>query len=240
CITHRGNQVVSGVALNILAAGLAITLALNWYQMGGLTPKLEGDARFTPITLWVAEALAGIPLIGPIYASTLSGHSALVYMAFIAVPITWFLLFQTRFGLRLRAVGENPSALDVAGLSVDRMRYLALIAGSVFCGLAGTYLAVAANAGFVRDMTAGRGFIALAAVIFGKWMPGKVLIACLLFGALDGIAILLQGVEIAGLGQVPVQLIEALPYGLTIVLLAGLVGKSVPPQSIGIPYVKDR
>ena len=161
-------------------------------------------------------------------------------MAFAAAPFSWWVLYRTRFGLRLRAVGENPAAVDTAGISVVRMRYLALVCAGVLCGLAGAYLAVAQSAGFIKDMSAGKGFIALAALIFSKWRPIQVMFACLLFGFLDAAAIRLQGQELPLIGAAPVQLIQALPYILTVVLLAGFIGKAVPPKAGGTPYVKER
>jgi simple sugar transport system permease protein len=239
-ITHRGNQIVSGVAINILAAGLTALLGATWFHEGGRTPQLGNDARFAPIDLPFAASLEATPVLGPVYTEVVSGHSILVYMAFLAVPVTWFVLYRTRFGLRLRAVGENPHAVDTAGISVTRARYMAVAICGVLCGFAGAYLAIAQSAGFIRDMTAGKGFIALAALIFAKWQPVNALFACLLFGFLDAAAIRLQGTPIPGIGVVPVQFIQAVPYVLTVVLLAGFIGRAVPPRAGGIPYVKVR
>jgi len=148
-------------------------------------------------------------------------------------------LDNIRVWLRLRATGENPAAVDTAGISVIRMRYLALIICGILCGIAGSYLSTAHGAGFLREMTAGKGFIALAAMIFGKWRPVPVLFACLLFGFLDAIAIRLQGVELPIIGEMSVQFIQALPYILTVVLLAGFIGRAIAPKASGIPYVKE-
>ena len=239
-ITHRGDQVVSGVAINILVAGLTVILGLAWFRQGGLTPALDSESRFLSITLPWVEQISVIPLLGPIYKELINGHNALVYLAFIIVPIVWWVVYRTRFGLRLRAVGENPTAVDTAGISVIKLRYTALLIGGVLCGIAGTYIAVAHNAQFSRDMTAGQGYIALAALIFGKWRPFTVLLACLLFGFLDALAVRLQGVVVPGIGQIPVQLIEATPYLLTVILLAGFIGRAIPPKASGIAYVKER
>ncbi|HMQ58997.1 MAG TPA: ABC transporter permease, partial [Rhizobiaceae bacterium] len=170
-ITHRGNQIVSGVAINFIAAGAAVILGQAWFRQGGRTPSLTGDARFNAIDLPFAGALENVPVIGQIWSGLLSGHSILVYFAFAMVPFSWWVLFRTRFGLRLRAVGENPAAVDTAGIGVAWLRYRAVMCTGVLCGVAGAYLSVAQNAGFVKDMTAGRGFIALAALIFAKWKP---------------------------------------------------------------------
>jgi simple sugar transport system permease protein len=239
-ITHRGDQIVSGVAINILAAGLTIILGLAWFRMGGGTPTLANDERFLSITLPGVDIINHIPLIGTVYRELLSGHNILVYVAFLIAPLVWWIVFRTRFGLRLRAVGENPAAVDTAGLSVIKLRYKALLIGGILCGIAGAYISIAHNAQFTRDMTAGQGFIALAALIFGKWRPYTVLSACLLFGFLDAVAVRLQGVTLPIIGEVPVQLIEAAPYLLTVILLAGFIGKAIPPKSIGVPYVKEQ
>ena len=239
CITHRGNQVVSGVAINTLVSGLTVTLGISWFAQGGQTPALPNAARFTPIDWPGAAALSDVPVIGALYSEILSGHNIIVYAAFAAVPLTWWVVYRTRFGLRLRAVGENPASADAAGISVTGLRYAAVLCCGLLCGIAGTYLATAQNAAFVREMTAGQGYIALAAMIFGKWRPFPTMMACLLFGFLDAVAIRLQGVEIAGIGQVPVPLIQALPYLLTVILLAGFIGKAVAPKADGIPYVKE-
>jgi ABC-type uncharacterized transport system permease subunit len=221
CITWRGNQVVSGVAINIIAAGLTVVLGNAWFARGGQTPALVGDQRLT--SLFFPRA----------------GDNIIVYLALLSVPLTWWIVARTRFGLRLRAVGEMPLAVDAAGISVPWLRYRAVLLCGLLAGLAGAYLSVAQGAGFGRDMTAGQGFIALAAIIFGKWRPFPALGACLMFGLLDAIAIRLQGVRVPGIGEVPVQLIQALPYLLTMFLLAGFIGRAVAPKAAGIPYEKE-
>ena len=238
-ITFRGNQLISGVAINFLAAGMTVLIAQDWFQQGGRTPSLIGGGRFTPITLPFADAVADVPVLGPIYSELLSGHSILVYLAFLAVPGTWWILYRTRFGLRLRAVGENPAAVDTAGVSVVALRYAAVAICGVLCGIAGAYLATALQAGFVKDMTAGRGFIALAALIFAKWRPWHAMYACLLFGFLQAVALRYQNIDLGGF-VIPVQVMDALPYILTVVILAGFVGKAIPPRAGGEPYVKER
>jgi general nucleoside transport system permease protein len=203
-ISQRGNQIVSGVAINMLAAGLTAIVGNAWYGQGGRTPPLEGPERFGGIV---------------------AGHSVLVWLALAAVPATWFVLANTRFGLRI----------SVAGL-----RYVAVILAGILCGLAGTYLSVGQSAGFLPNMTAGKGFIALAALIFAKWRAWPALGACLLFGLLDAVAIRLQGIALPGIGEVPVQAIQALPYLMTVILLAGVIGTAIPPRASGIPYAKER
>ena len=239
CITHRGNQVVSGLAINILVSGLTAFLAVAWFAQGGRTPQLPDSARFLSMEWPGADVLDAVPIVGVVHGELLSGHNVIVYLTWLAVPAVALALYRTRFGLRLRAVGENPFAVDTAGVSVSGVRYRALVCAGLLCGLAGAYLALAQSAGFLRDMTAGKGYIALAALIFGNWRPVPAMLACLLFGCLDAVSIRLQGASLPGLGEVPVQLVQALPYVLTVVLLAGFVGRGVAPKAIGVPYTKE-
>jgi len=222
CVSHRGDQVVLGIALTMTAAGLSIVLGIAWFKQGGQTPPLPDTVRVGP--WWL-------------------GHNALVYLALAMVPAIWFLLYRTTLGLRLRATGENPAMVDAAGLSVKALRYGALACNGLLCGLAGSYLVLAQGANFSPHMTAGRGYMALAAMIFGKWHPLGALGACILFGFLDAVAIRLQGVPLPpelGGGAVPVQAIQALPYLMTVILLAGFMGHARAPAALGIPYVKER
>jgi len=210
------------------------------FGQGGRTPPLSGDGRFNPITLPFAEALKDVPVIGPLYFEVISGHSILVYAALACVPLTWWLLYRTRFGLRLRAVGENPASVDTAGVSVMGLRFAAVMITGVLCGLAGTYMATALQAGFGREMTAGRGYIALAALIFAKWRPWQALGATMLFGFFQALALRPDVVEGVVGQKVPVSMLDALPYVLTVLVLAGFVGKAIPPRAGGEPYVKER
>jgi general nucleoside transport system permease protein len=223
CVTYQGNQVITGLAINIIAAGLTVVLGIAWFKQGGQTPQVPDAVRF--------KEMFNIPLLG---------QNALVYVALVLVFVVWWVLFRTRFGLRLRAVGENPAMVDAAGVSVAGTRYLALMGNGALCGLAGCYLVLAQNAAFAPHMTAGRGFMALAAMIFGKWHPVGALWACLLFGFLDALAIRLQGTKLPGIGEIPVQFIQALPYLMTVILLAGFIGKAVAPRALGSPYIKSR
>ncbi|WP_232962671.1 ABC transporter permease [Paracoccus tegillarcae] len=238
-ITFRGNQLISGVAINFLASGLTVLLGIKIFGLGGRTPALVGDARFGDLNLPFADALAGVPLLGPIYSRLISGHSILVYMAILAVPLTWWVLYRTRFGLRLRAVGENPASVDTAGISVTRLRYAAIAICGILCGVAGAYLATGLSAGFVKEMTAGRGFIALAALIFAKWRPWGALFATLLFGLLESLANQYPNLDL-GFVTIPSMFMNALPYILTVIILAGFVGRAIPPRAGGEPYVKER
>ncbi|SPH24581.1 hypothetical protein DEA8626_03633 [Defluviimonas aquaemixtae] len=239
-ITFRGNQLISGVALNFVASGITVLVAQSLFRQGGRTPPLSGSARFNPIELPLADTLSGVPILGPLYSDVLSGHTALVYVALLTVPVTWWVLFRTRFGLRLRAVGENPASVDTAGISVIRLRYTAVVITGVLCGLAGAYMAAGLQAGFGREMTAGRGYIALAALIFAKWRPWYALYATLLFGFLQALALRPDVIRGTIGFDVPVPALDALPYVLTVIVLAGFVGRAIPPRAGGEPYVKER
>ncbi len=237
-INQRGNQVVSGVAINMLAAGLAVVLGNTWFGEGGRTPALQETERFMPINLPGISALHDVPVLG-ILEQIVNGHSIITYIAFALVPLSAWALSRTRFGLRLRAVGENPHAVDTAGISVAGLRYRAVLIAGVLCGFAGAYLSTSLSASFVRDMSAGRGFMALAALIFANWRAWPALYACLLFGFLQALGNTMQGAKIAGF-DIPVQFFNMSPYVMTVILLAGFIGKSVPPKADGLPYIKDR
>ena len=239
CVSHRGDQVVSGMAINIVAAGLTVVLGIAWFHQGGQTPPLGDAVRLKAVWPGAAASMQGVPWLASIVGDGLLGHNALVYVALLLVAAVWWLLYRTRFGLRLRAVGENPDMVDAAGLSVVRLRYMALTLNGLLCGLAGSDLVLAQNASFAPNMTAGRGYMALAAMIFGHWRPVPAFAACLLFGFLDAAAIRLQGVALPMLGELPVQGIQALPYLLTVVLLAGFIGRSIAPRALGLPFTKE-
>ncbi len=240
CVSHRGDQVVLGMAITMTAAGLTVVLGIAWFKQGGQTPPLTDAVRLAPLFPGLVEAARGVPWIGTVLGIGLLGHDAFVYGALAIVAGVWWLLYRTRFGLRLRATGENPAMVDAAGVSVLRMRYAALAINGVLSALAGSYLVLALTPSFIPNMTAGRGYMALAAMIFGKWHPLGAFAACLLFGFLEALAIRLQGVAVPGIGEVPVQAIQALPYVLTVVLLAGFIGRALAPKALGTPYVKER
>ena len=240
CVTHRGDQVVLGMAITMTAAGLTVVLGIAWFAQGGQTPPLPDSVRLDRWFVGAGEAVAQVPVVGRLLQLAFFGHTALVYLSLLLVAGVWWLLYRTRFGLRLRAAGENPAMVDAAGVGVKALRYQALLLNGVLCSLAGCSLVLAQNPAFIPNMTAGRGYMALAAMIFGKWHPVGALLACLLFGFLDAVSIRLQGVVIPGFGEVPVQAIQALPYVLTVVLLAGFIGKQYAPAALGKPYLKER
>jgi general nucleoside transport system permease protein len=228
CVTFRGDQVVAGMAITMTCAGLTVVLGIAWFHLGGQTPALPDELR---LARWFGGPGGATPMWG------LLGHNGLVYAALALVGIVAWVLARTRFGLRLQATGENPAMVDAAGVSVAALRYMALVLNGMLCSLAGAYLVLAQSPQFVPNMTAGRGYMAMAAMIFGHWRPLGALGACLLFGFLDALAIRLQG---SGFGGVPVQAIQALPYGLTVVLLAGFIGRARAPRALGQPYLKER
>ena len=217
--------------------------AVSAYRPDAVRPDthLTDDLGFD--SLMIGELVATLPFVGKALSLALFGHTLLVYVSLALVGAVWWLLYRTRFGLRLRAAGENPAMVDAAGVSVQALRYQALALNGVLCSLAGSSLVLSQNPSFIPNMTAGRGYMALAAMIFGKWHPVGALWACLLFGFLDAVAIRLQGVALPaalGGGAVPVQAIQALPYVMTVVLLAGFIGRSRAPKALGVPYVKER
>jgi ABC-type uncharacterized transport system permease subunit len=226
-ITFKANQVVVGTAINILFLGVPALASGALFESTGSTPQLPREQTLPDWNIPVIERI-------PVLSQLLSGHKPIVYIALLMVPVSYYILFRTRFGLRLRAVGENPEAADTAGVSVSRIRYAGVLASGVLAGIGGAYLSIGQNSLFTRNMTAGRGFIALAALIFGKWHPVGAFLACLLFGVADAIAIRMQGVV-----DIPVQIIQIIPYVLTLVVLAGFIGRATPPKAIGTPYVKE-
>lgn len=235
-ITLRGSQLISGVSINILSLGLAGLIGSALFGLGGNTPSLTNDMRFKNLKLPFHDDL------GVFYRDVVSGHSFIVYLGFACALGTWWLIYKTRFGLRLRAVGEAPGAVETAGISVARIRYSAVAIAGILCGFAGAYLSISLSAGYTEAMTANRGFIALAALIFAKWRPIAALYTCLLFGLVQATGFQIQGVvefESRWLSTL-VEFIEAsFPYLVTVIVLAGFVGKATPPAAGGLPYTKE-
>jgi ABC-type uncharacterized transport system permease subunit len=214
CIRYRADQVVVGTAINILMIGLPGFLSGAFFLSSGSTPQMP-----------IEQLLPRAPIV----------------MAFACVPLSWYVLYRTPFGLRLRAVGENPGAADAAGLNVAAIRYGGVLLSGALAALGGAYLSIGQSSLFTRNMTSGRGFIALAALIFGKWRPVQTLAACLFFGFTEAVTIQMQGVVKLPSGEdIPVQFIQMVPYVLTIVVLAGFIGQSRPPRALGQPYEKER
>lgn len=238
-ITQKGNQLVAGIAINIAMSGLTFVVAQYFFQQGGRTPDL-GEARLTDVVLPGTAAVADIPFIGWLYGHLIGGHSVLVYLAFLLLPVVHWVLFHSRFGLRLRACGENPHAADAAGVSVQRTRYAAMLIAGVLCSFSGAYLSVVQSGFFLRDMSAGAGYLALTALVFGNWRPVHTVLGCLMFAFFQAVQIQIEGVDLPVVGRIPGSLIQMIPYVVTVVVLAGLMAKSVAPKALGKPFVKSR
>ncbi len=239
CISKGGDQVVSGVAINFFASGVTI-VATNALFNSGDTPalKMANGSLFPKVDLPFADTMINIPLLGAFYSKILSGQNILTWLALLLVPLIWWLFYRTRFGLRVRAVGENPQAVDTAGISVTTLRYRSVILGGAICGMAGTFLALAASSQFSREMAAGRGYIALVVLILGKWRPVPTLLGCLLFAFLQASTDAWLPRELPLLGNIS-ALANAAPYILVLILMI-FIGKSTAPAAVGIPYKKER
>lgn len=214
CVRYKADQVVTGTALNIMMVGVPGFLSGALFLSSGATPQLPKEQLipYTPIVL-----------------------------AIVLIPLASYVLYRTPFGLRLRAVGEHPEAADAAGIDVPRIRVAAVLVSGLLAGIAGAYLSIGQSSLFTRNMTSGRGYMALAALIFGKWRPVQTALACVLFGLTEAISIQVQGaVKLPSGEDIPVQFIQMVPYVLTIVVLAGFIGQSRPPAALGRPYEKER
>ena len=238
-ITQKGNQLVAGIAINIAMSGLTFVVAQYIFQQGGRTPDI-GSARLFDVVLPGTAAIRDVPFIGWVYAHLIGGHSVLVYLAFALVPLVHWLLYHTRFGLRLRACGENPHAADAAGVNVARQRYITMIVAGVLCSFSGAYLSIVQSGFFLRDMSAGAGYLALTAMVFGNWRPLYTFLGCLMFGFFAAVQIQIEGVDLPVVGRLPGSLIQMVPYVVTVIVLAGLMAKSVAPKALGTPFVKSR
>ena len=225
-INYRADQVVSGTAINILFLGVPALLSGALFESTGATRQLTKDEVLPDVMIFNPDS-------SPMLASVFN-QKPIVYLAFFVVGISVYVLYRTRFGLRLRAVGENPEAADTAGVNVRRMRYAGVLISGALAALGGAYLSIGQSSQFTRNMTAGRGFIALAALIFGKWHPVGAMMACLLFGFAEAISIRMQGNV-----NIPNQFVLMIPYVLTMVVLAGLIRRADPPKALGVAYVKE-
>ena len=238
-ITQKGNQLVGGIAINIAMSGLTFVLAEYFFKQGGQTPNL-GDMRLAEIVLPGTAALADVPFLGWLYGSVIGGHTILVYLAFALIPLVHWVVYHSRFGLRLRACGENPHAADAAGINVERTRYMAMFFAGVLCAFSGAYISIVQSGFFLRDMTAGMGYLALTAMVFGNWRPLYTALGCIMFGFFQALQIQIEGVDLPVVGRIPGSLIQMIPYVVTVIVLAGLMAKSVAPKSLGTPFVKSR
>jgi len=241
CIRFKADQVVTGTGINIMFLGLPAVLSGALFLSSGSTPQIPKEQLLPTIY----QFLEGIrPSVFPDWIPSwriLTDVSLITLIAFLVVLVTAYVLYRTPFGLRLRAVGENPEAADAAGVSVTKIRYLAVLLSGALAGIGGAYLSIGQSSLFTRNMTAGRGFIALAALIFGKWRPVQTMLACFLFGFADALTTQMQGVIKLPSGEdFPVQFILMIPYVVTIIVLAGFIGQSLAPKAIGIPYEKEK
>lgn len=218
-IKFEANQVVAGTAINFLMLGLPQLISGAVYDSSGSTPQIAKE------------------FLLPEFFNRVSIASVL---AFLLIPICWYVMYKTPFGLRLRAVGENPAAADAAGIKVIGLRYAAVIISGILAAAGGAYLSTGQSSLFTRGMTAGRGFIALAALILAKWRPVPVLVACLFFGFTEALTIPLANYRLASGETIPVQFVQIIPYVLTIIVLAGFIGLSRAPKALGIPYTKEK
>lgn len=218
-IKFEANQVVAGTAINFLMLGLPQLISGAVYDSSGSTPQIAKE--FLLIEFFNRVSIASV-------------------LAFLLIPICWYVMYKTPFGLRLRAVGENPAAADAAGVKVIGLRYTAVIISGLLAAAGGAYLSTGQSSLFTRGMTAGRGFIALAALILAKWKPVPVLLACLFFGFTEALTIPLANYRLASGETIPVQFVQIIPYVLTIIVLAGFIGLSRAPKALGIPYTKEK
>jgi simple sugar transport system permease protein len=233
CVRFKADQVVTGTGINIMFIGLPAVLSGAMFLSSGSTPQIPKANLFPDLYRF-------FPSFVPPWR-VLTDVSIISVLALLLVAVTAYVLYRTPFGLRLRSVGENPEAADAAGVSVNRIRYIGVILSGALAGIAGAYLSIGQSSLFTRNMAAGRGFIALAALIFGKWRPVQTMLACLLFGFAEALTIQMQGVKLLPSGEeIPVQFIQMIPYIVTIVVLAGFIGQSRAPKAIGIPYEKER
>lgn len=223
-VIARADQIVSGVAVNILAGGITPVLTKAIFSSPTNTAAILVEDRFKPLHIPFLSELPGIGF--------LFHQMPLVYLALLLPALVHFIAYRTGLGLRLLASGDGPEALRTAGVSPEKVRFVALFFGGMVTSLGGAYLSISHASQFTRDMTSGRGFIALAALIFGKWKPIPTMFACLFFGLADSLQIRLQSVEFFGT-TFPVQFIQAFPYLVTLVVLVGFIGSAKPPLSIG-------
>jgi simple sugar transport system permease protein len=229
CITFKSNQIVSGVAINLFASGITVFFSWLLFNETQIMAKIS-------LPIWglsipnLGEGSSFLRSIIIIFAH----HSPLVYLTIIIFILSHLIIFRTPFGLRLRSVGEYPQAADTMGVNVIKIRYIAVITSGALAGLSGSFLSLEQAHFFVKEISGGRGFIALAAMIFGKWTPLGTAGAALLFGAGEALAIRLQGVL-----AIPVQFINMVPYLLAILVLVSAIGRAIPPAADGIPYEKE-
>lgn len=228
CITFSADHVVSGIAINFIGPGLAVFLSSLFFEGAAMTKPI-------PLEFKMPQPLNGI-LPEKTFINSVFNQYATVYMAFLLVAIVWFLLYKTRLGLRIRSVGEHPRAADTLGINVNRVKYIAVILSGIFAGFGGAAMSIAVVANFRTTLISGQGFIALAAMIFGKWKPFGAMWACLLFGAAQGLVVYLGGTAI----NIPSTLLAMAPYIITLLVLIFVVGEANGPSANGLSYEKNQ
>ena len=231
CVTFLADHIVSGIAINFIGPGLSLFLSRYFFDGATQTLSLSLDAKIPRPLNGVFEQNGFFDMVFNQYAT--------VYLALFLVAFLWFILYRTRLGLRIRAVGEHPKAADTLGINVLRIKYLAVITSGVLAGFGGAALSVAIVSRFSSTLVSGQGFIALAAMIFGKWKPVGTLAACLLFSSAQGLTVYLGRGDLQRMLPIPSQLLATIPFLLTLAVLIGFVGKSRPPAADGIPYEKE-
>ncbi len=224
-VTLRADQIVVGITLNIFALGLTTFIYRVLFGVAIIPPHVEPMPEIT------IPVLSALPFVGPI----LFQQKALVYLAFLVVPIAYFVLYRTTIGLNIRAVGEYPLAAETVGINVRGIRYMCILLTGVGAGLGGAFLSIGQLSRFTDNMAAGRGFIALAIVIFGQWNPYRAALAALIFGAADALQLSLQAVGL----QIPSQFLLMLPYAVTVIAMIVVARRAIAPASLAQPYVKE-
>ncbi len=227
CVSFAANQVVSGIAINFLGPGMALFLSRKLFEGATMTYNLPIEMKMPK---YINEILPEGSFVRQVFNQDIS-----VFIAFALVAVIWFLLYRTRLGLRIRAVGEHPEAADTLGVNVTGVRYFAVIISGVLAGFGGASMSLAVASNFFQTLISGQGFIALAAMIFGKWKPHGAMVACLIFGGAQAMAIFIGGTGL----RIPQEFLSMAPYLLTLVILMGFVGRANPPAADGIPYIKD-
>lgn len=224
--TLKVEQIVTGMALNLRGSGIS----LFWHRLlfDKSTVNVATIEIFKPLNI---TGLSDIPYLGEILFS----HRWMTYMAFLMVPVIWFFLYRTKYGLQIRSLGENPRALDMKGVSVIRLQYLATIFGGIMAGLGGAFLTLGASPRFVPEISAGRGWLAIVIVIAGNWLPWRIMLAGLVFALLDSFQLHVQGVG----AQIPYQILLAIPYVFAIIAMISRKARSEAPSHLGVPYMRE-
>jgi len=219
------DHIISGICINILALGVPSVIAASLFSTPSSTPPVSQVLPAIEVPF-----IHNIPMLGTLF----SYHTPPVYLAFIVASVTPFVLSSTRFGLHLRACGENPKAAESLGINVYKYRYYGVLISGILAGLAGVFLSIGHSSQFIKNMSAGRGYIALAALIFGNWKAGPTVLGCLLFGFADAVQIRLQGTV-----PIPVHFVQIIPYLITIIILTGFIKRIVPPAAVGKHYQRE-